>query len=224
MDGTTAVITGASRGIGRAVAREFAATDTTVVCCARDSDDIEAFGDEIGGIGLRADVRDEYDVERLMETAARESGEIDVLVPNAAVYHGTPGETPLEREPYAAFDDTLRTNVRGVFTTITEALPHLSDDARVLIPTGQIAREPKPGLGAYAVSKAGAEALMRGFAVEISQPVCCLDPGQVTTELSGPSGRNPEDVAPMFRWAADLASEELNGETLGLREWRKATR
>lgn len=224
MNGTTAVVTGASHGIGQAVAREFAEAGATVVCCARDAEVIEELGDEIGGIGLRADVRDEYDVERLMETAARESGEIDVLVPNAAVYHGTPGETPLERESYAAFDDTLRTNCRGVFVTITEALAHLSEEARILIPTGTIAREPKPGLGAYAVSKAGTEALMRGFALELDQPVCCLDPGRVATDLSGPAGRDPEEIAPMFRWATELSPAEANGEILGLREWKRAVR
>lgn len=224
MDGKTAVVTGASRGIGQAVAREFAAAGAMVICCARDGDEIEAFGDEIGGVGLRADVRDEYDVERLMETAAREGGKIDVLVPNAAVYHGTPGDTPLDRESYAAFDDTIRTNVRGVFTTVTEAIPHLHEEARILIPTGQIAREPKPGLGSYAVSKAGAEALMRGFATDLDQSVACLDPGQVTTSLSGPAGRDPEEIAPMHRWAASLAPEELNGESIDLRMWKKATR
>lgn len=224
MDGTTAVVTGASRGIGRAVAREFATKGATVVCCGRNGEAIEGIGNEIGGIGLRADVRDEYDIERLIETAAREGGEIDVLVPNAAVHHGTPGETPLETESYAAFDDTLRTNLRGVFVTINEAIPHLDEAARVLIPTGKIAREPKAGLGSYAVSKAGAEALMRGFATEISQPVGCLDPGQVATDLSGPDGRDSDEVAPMFRWAVNLPPDELNGKILGLREWRKATR
>jgi 3-oxoacyl-[acyl-carrier protein] reductase len=224
MDGKTAVVTGASRGVGQAVAREFAAAGAMVVCCARDGEVIEKFGDEIDGIGLRADVRDEYDVERLMETAVRKGGSIDVLVPNAAVYHGTPGETPLDGESYAAFDNTVRTNVRGVFTTITEAIPHLHEEARILIPTGTIAREPKPGLGTYAVSKAGAEALMRGFATDLDRAVACLDPGQVATDLSGPAGRDPEEIAPMFRWAASLAPEELNGEIIDLRAWKKTTR
>lgn len=224
MDGQTAVVTGASRGIGRAVADEFVAAGATVIACARDGEAMERLKDEIGAVGLRADVRDEFDLERLMETAAREGDGIDVLVPNAAAYHGAPGETPLSRESYAAFDDTLRTNLRGVFATITEALPHLRASGRVVIPTGAIARDPKPGLGTYAVSKAGAEALMRGFAVEIEPSVGCLDPGQVATELSGPAGRDPDEIAPMFRWAAGLSPEELNSETLGLREWKRATR
>jgi 3-oxoacyl-[acyl-carrier protein] reductase len=228
MDGT-AVVTGASRGIGEAVARAFAAEGVTVFACARDADAIETVAEGIENEGgeahaLRADVRDEYDLERLMETATRDGDGIDHVVANAGIYHGTPGETPLAAESYAAFDDTLRTNVRGVYATIREASPHLTEDARVLVPTGAIARDPKPGLGSYAVSKAGAEAVVRGFATEIEQAVACLDPGQVSTELSGPSGRDPTDVAPMFVWAAGLDFAELDGRTLGLKEWRSATR
>jgi 3-oxoacyl-[acyl-carrier protein] reductase len=229
MDGSTAVVTGASRGVGEAVTRALAEEGATVVCCSRDGEAIEAVVDSItesGGsaVGMRADVRDEFDVERLMETAARRGGGIDLVVANAGVYHGETGETPLGEESYTVFDDTLRTNVRGVFSTIRESLGHLNDDARVLVPTGSVAREPKPGIGAYAVSKAGAEAVMRGFAVEDGVAVGCLDLGLVDTELTGSGGRDPEDVAPMFVWAAGLDHEDLNGETLGLREWRQATR
>jgi NAD(P)-dependent dehydrogenase (short-subunit alcohol dehydrogenase family) len=159
-----------------------------------------------------------------METAARVGDGIDHLIPNATVYHDTPGETPLPSDSYAAFDDTLCTNVRGVFAAVREARPHLNGSARILIPTDAVARDPVPGLGSYAVSKAVAEAVMRGFAVELDEPVGCLDPGRVATELSGPSGRDPADVAPMFPWAARLADDELNGRILGLKEWRNATR
>jgi NAD(P)-dependent dehydrogenase (short-subunit alcohol dehydrogenase family) len=170
-------------------------------------------------------VRDEFDVERLMETAARVGGPIDVVVANAGVNHGPPGEMPLDEEPYSRFDDTLRTNVRGVFTTVKEAVPHLAPDARVLVTSGSVAREAKPGMGAYAVSKAGAEALVRGFAVDLDQSVGVVDPGLVATDVTGGQGRDPEDVAPMFRWAAtDCPAEDLDGEVVDLRTWKTATR
>ena len=236
MDGLTAVVTGASRGIGAAVARRFAAAGARVVACARERDaldevvanveqasDVAQAGGEIEG--LRADVRDEFDVERLMETAARGSeGGIDVVVACAGVYHGTSGETPLSREPYSAFDDTLRTNARGVFATIREALPHLAADARVLVPSGGVAREPKPGYGSYAVSKAAAEAVALGFAADIDHAVGVVDPGQVATDLTGGEGRDPADAAELFEWAATEASvDEVDGEIVGLKEFRKAT-
>lgn len=227
MDGDTVVVTGASRGIGAAVTELFAAEGATVFACARETDRLESVADTADGDvqTMRADVRDEFDIERLLQTAAREGGEIDTVVANAGVYHGQPGETPLAGESYAAFDDHLRTNGRGVFTTIRESLPHLADDARVLVPSGSVAREAKPGIGSYAVSKATAEAIARGFAVDIDQPVAVVDPGQVATELAGEQGRDPDDVAGLFEWVAtDAPAEEIDGEVVGLQAWKRATR
>jgi 3-oxoacyl-[acyl-carrier protein] reductase len=228
----TAVVTGASRGVGEAVARLLARKGAHVVICARDEASITAVAEDIEAEGgsataMRADVRDEFDVERLMETASRASEQtgIDCVVANAGVYHGAPGKTPLAEESYAAFDDTLRTNVRGVFATIREAVPHLTEGARVFVPSGGIAREAKSGFGAYAVSKAGAEAIARQFAVELDAVVGVLDLGQVETELTNHAdGRVPEDVAPMFWWAASEADAEVvDGEVVGLKEWKQAT-
>jgi len=228
MDGTTAVVTGASRGIGAGVARLFAAEGARVVICARDHDALEETAAEIEDAGgsataQRADVRDEYDVERLMETAAREGGAIDLVVANAGVYHGSPGETPLSRESYAAFDDHLRTNGRGVFATVREAVPHLADDARVLVTSGAVARDAMRGYGSYAVSKAAAEAIARGFAADLDQPVAVVDPGRVATTIGG-EGRDPDEVAPMFQWVAERDADGVDGETLDLRDWKSATR
>jgi NAD(P)-dependent dehydrogenase (short-subunit alcohol dehydrogenase family) len=80
-------------------------------------------------------------------------------------------------------------------------------------------------MGAYAVSKAGAEALVRGFAADLEQVVGVVDPGYVATDLSGDTGRDPDDVAPMFVWAArDAEAEAVDGEVLDLRAWKSATR
>lgn len=233
MDELNAVVTGGTRGIGEAVARAFADEGARVTLCGSDADAVDdavTAIEEDGGAanGLRADVRDEFDVERLMEAAARFGGEIDVVVAAAGVHHGTPGETPLAAESYAAFDDTLRTNVRGVFATVREALPHLASDARVLVPTGSVGREGRPGYGSYAVSKAGAEALVRGFAADLDATVAALDPGVVATAMTGEKGedgRDPADVAGLFVWAArDAPADEVDGEPVGLEEWRRATR
>ncbi|WP_135853010.1 SDR family NAD(P)-dependent oxidoreductase [Halorussus salinus] len=232
MDGQTAVVTGASRGIGAAVARRFAAEGARVVGCARDKDDLDAVvadaeeSDSEGTIeAMRADVRDEFDVERLMETAARGSdGGIDVVVACAGVFHGSPGESPLAEDAYSAFDDSFRTNARGVFAAVKEALPHLADDARVLVPSGNVARDAKPGYGSYAVSKAAAEAVVRQFAAEIDQPVGVVEPGAVATDLTGGQGRDPEDAADLLYWVATEASpDEFDGGVVGLKEFKKAT-
>lgn len=225
------VITGASRGIGAAVARRFAEDGAHLTLCARDEDGLHEVAAEVieaGGevVTQRADVRDEFDVERLLETAARDAGtSIDLVVANAGVYHGSPGETPAQDEPYAAFDDHLRTNGRGVFATVREAVPHLAADARVLVPSGRIARDASAGFGSYAVSKALAEAVVRQFAADLDQAVGVVDPGQVATDLTDGAGRGPETVAELFVWAATEApADALDGGVLTLDDWRSAVR
>lgn len=220
----TVVVTGASGGVGEAVAREFAADGATVVLGGRNRDAVEALAEDLDAEWLRADARDEYDAERLMETASRagDASGVDVVVPCAAVYHGTPGETPLGEESYSAFDDTVRTNVRGVFAAVREALPHMNESGRALLPTGSVAREAKHGFGAYAVSKAAIEGVARQFAADCEQAVGCVDPGTVDTDLHGMGGRDPADVAGLFTWAASVP-EELDGDVLGLEQWERAT-
>ena len=230
MDGQTAVVTGASRGIGRAVAIEFADAGAHVAICARDTDHLGETADTIRERGgtvteKRADVRDEFDVEYLMERAASENGGINCVVANAGVYHGEAGETPLDLESYAAFDDHVQTNARGVFVTFREALPHLADDARLLVTSGAVARTATAGYGSYAVSKAAAEAVARGFAADTDYDVCVVDPGMVATEVTGFDGHDPTDIAEQFRWVAEEApSEHFAGGVIDRRTYRSETR
>jgi NAD(P)-dependent dehydrogenase (short-subunit alcohol dehydrogenase family) len=242
---TTVAITGATSGIGRAVAEAFVDEGAFVAVSGRDGDAVDRTVSELNGTdgeddaddadgadaagtawGARVDVRDEFDLERFFEGVAREAGPIDVVFANAAVFHGGPGESPTTALSYADYDDTMRTNARGVFATITEAVPHLADDARIIVPSGSVAHESKPGMGAYAVSKAAAEAVARGFAADLDATVGVVDPGLVATGLTGMErARDPESVAPLFVWAATAApAEELNGQRVGLREWKQATR
>ena len=234
MDERTVVVTGATRGVGRAVAAEFARENAHVAVCARGTEDVRETVEELAESGdgevdgVRGDVRDEFDVERLFEHAVRlgDANTIDVVVANAAVNHAPPGERPIQDERYDAFEDTLRTNVYGVFAAFREAVPHLAETAHLLVPSGSVAREATAGMGAYGVSKAGAEAVARQFHADCDATVFVLDLGLVATELTGGDrGRDPEDVAPMFTWAVREADpEEHGGSVVGLREWRKATR
>ncbi len=233
MDEATVVITGGTGGLGSAVADAFCARGATVVIGAREATAVAAMVEtlqdrhpEATVEGLRTDVRDEFDCERLLETASRTGAAgVDVVVACAGVYHGDAGATPTDEEPYSRFDDHWRTNARGVFATVTEALPHLNDEARILLPTGAIARAAKPGYGSYAMSKAAGEAVVRGFAADTDHVVGCLEPGQLATALTDNRGRDPSSVAEMFVWAAtDCDPSTLDGGIVDLKTWKQATR
>ncbi|WP_232686189.1 SDR family oxidoreductase [Halobacterium zhouii] len=221
--GDTVVVTGASGGVGAAVVRAFAGQGDTVVAAGYDRDAVESVAADAGAVAVRTDVRDEYDVERLMEQASRagEASGVDVVVPCAAVDHSGGSGPPLGEESYSGFDDTIRTNVRGVFAAVREALPHMPADGRVVIPTERVARDPEPGRGSFAVSKAAVEGVMGQFSVDCEQAVGCVDPGEVNTGIHGGGGRKPADVAGLFTWAASVPGA-LDGRVLDADDWEDA--
>lgn len=234
MDERTVAVTGATRGIGRAVAEAFAQQGADVAICARDEGAVDeavaAIGDGPGAVaGVAADVQHRYDVQRFVgeavEVGTRDA--IDVVVANAGVNGAPPGQAPLDEEPYDRFDETMAINARGVFCTVKEALPHVPEGGRVLVPSGSVARPEgtKPGMGSYAVSKAAAEAIVRGVHADSHADAFVVEPGIVATEVTGGHGKDPADVAGLFTWAAQAADpEEHGGGVLGLRAWKTATR
>lgn len=135
----TAVVTGAESGAGAAIGAELADRATVLVLGVKEQDLPERLDGALSAgsaeaVTVRTDVRDEYDLERLMETATRHgSGGIDLLVPAGRVMHIDPATAPLDGA-YAAIDDEWRTNVRGVFAAIKEARPHLAEAARIAVP------------------------------------------------------------------------------------------
>lgn len=219
----TVVVSGAESDLGRVVAGAFAERDVTLVLGTRDLDAGQSFAETLDAetTVVRADPRDEFDVERLMEQASKAGAAsgIDVVAPCTAVYHGPVGETPLDTTPYSAFDDTLRTNTRGIFAAITEALPHLRGDARILVPTGEVARGAAPGFGVFAVATAATEAVVRGFSEDRADlAIAALEVGQ--TGGAGPV--DAEAAAGLFSWASDLPADEVDGARLTVADWRAA--
>ncbi|WP_254861652.1 SDR family NAD(P)-dependent oxidoreductase [Halovivax gelatinilyticus] len=228
MTDRTILLTGASGGIGSVVAEAFAGDGWRTVLCARSREALESTAQTVSAAGgtpvvRPLDVRDEDEVFNALLETIPES--LDVLVPAAAVMPHAPGERPLQEEHYEDVRAVLDTNVYGLFAVIREALQFMRPDGRVLVPSGSVARDPKPGMGAYAPSKAAVEALARGFALDIDQSVGIVDPGFVATNLTHGKGRDPASVAELFRWAAlECPAGDLDGNIVGLREWKQATR
>lgn len=234
----TVLITGTGHGLGREVALEFARDGAFVIGCGRNPGPIQETRSEIwedtegDGDHVRCDVRVEADLEYLVEKIdGGIDDDIDVLVANAAIYHGEAGRTPLQDNTYEHFEDHMKTNARGVFGVVKETLPLLADDARVLVPTHEVAREGTVGYGSYAVSKAAAEAVARGFAADLDITVGCLELEdlatrlhRVTMENSAVYGTDPAEIAPMFLWAAEeIDAERLDGGIIDIETWREET-
>lgn len=211
----TVVICGADTALGETVATALADDAAVLVLGVRDPDAAEDLASDLESetVVIRSDPRDEFDVERLMEQASKagDTSGIDLVAPCAQVYHGPVGETPLAETPYSAFDDTIRTNTRGVFAAIMEAIPHLATDARVLVPTGTVAHGDASGYGSFAVAAAATEAVVRGFSEERDDvAVAALEVG----DAAGTGSYDSDDAGALFSWAATLPASELDGKRI----------
>ncbi len=229
LDGRIALVTGASRGIGAAVARRFAAEGATVLLCARTVGALEDVYDSItaaGGtaVGIPIDLTESERVYALASSLAERFGRLDVLVGNAARL-GT--LTPVAHAKPADFDSTVAVNLTANHRLIRAMDPLLrqSDAGRALFVTCEAGHVPKAFFSGYGVSKAGLEMLVRMYATEVSKTslrVNLVDPGAVETGLrregfpGEAEGKNPlpEAVTDIF---VDLAAADcsVNGACLG---------
>lgn len=213
MEGTV-VVTGAGTPLADGVARGFAERGATVALGGRNEAavaDLAAAIEADGGsaTALRADARDEFDLERLMETAASLDDGIAVVVPAASVSHGEVGAEPLQSTSFSAYDDTLRTVARGAFATIREAIPHLRPDARVVVPVVLV--DDRAGAGPLAVAQAARLAVMAGFAADLDQVVGAVNVGFV------PEAGSPAEIdaaADRIVWAGATPDLPLDGTVL----------
>lgn len=231
-----AIVTGASRGIGAAVAERLAADGFTVVVnYSGNAAAAEAVVQRIesrGGRALtvQADVADADAVRRLFDAAEAAFGGVDVLVNNAGVMTLAPvGETSDE-----AFDRQVSINLKGSFNTLREAARRLRDGGRIINFSSSVVGMLQPGYGVYAATKAAVEALTSVLAKEMrgrSITVNAIAPGPTATDLFL-TGKSPElverlaQLAPLERLAQpeDIAAAVsvlagpdgawINGQTL----------
>jgi NAD(P)-dependent dehydrogenase (short-subunit alcohol dehydrogenase family) len=175
------IVTGASRGLGLAVARALAERGWRLVVDARDGEQLErAVGRLPGVVGLRGDVADAAHRAALVEAAGER---IDLLVNNASTLGPSPRPS-LDAYPLGALADVYAVNVVAPLALVQLALPRLGDGAAIVNVTSDAAREPYAGWGGYGSAKAALDQLTAILAAE--QPrlrVYSFDPGDMRTAL-----------------------------------------
>jgi NAD(P)-dependent dehydrogenase (short-subunit alcohol dehydrogenase family) len=203
--GKIALITGASRGIGAAVAERYAAEGAHVVLAARTVGGLEEVDDAIRAAGGTAtlvplDLRDFIKIDELAAALYDRYGRLDILVGNAAEFGVF---SPLGHIDPTVWREVLDLNLTANWRLIRAMDPLLraAEHGRAIFVTSNIARNPRAYWGPYAVSKAGLETLVKIYAAEITKTAVranLLSPGIVRTRLRARvfPGENPENLPP----------------------------
>lgn len=219
------LVTGASRGIGRAVAQVFAAGGARVaVHCGSRLDDAEqtvASLDGEGHVVVQADLADAEQVRRAVDTAAEQLGGLDVLVNNAGVFLAAPPATASWEHWQSTWSRTLAVNLTGAAHALFCAVPHLAaaGGGAVVNVSSRGAFRGEPDCPAYGASKAGLNALGQSMAIALAPlgiAVSTVAPGFVDTDmaagvLTGPDGDAVRAQSPFGRvaTAAEVAAAVL---------------
>jgi NAD(P)-dependent dehydrogenase (short-subunit alcohol dehydrogenase family) len=214
LSGRLALVTGASRGIGRAVALELARQGAHVIALARTQGALEQLDDEIRALGQEAtlvpcDIKDYEALDRLGGAIFQRWGKLDIFVGNAGVLGPI---TPLAHLDPKQWDDVMAVNVTANWRLLRslDALLRASDAGRVVLMSSGAGHKAQfsPYWGAYAASKAAVDALVRTYAAETANTsavrVMAVNPGPLRTRMRAAAMpgedpmtlKKPEDIAP----------------------------
>ena len=191
LEGKVALITGASRGIGEAIARGYAEAGARVVLASRKQEGLDAVAAEIEAAGghalaVAAHTGDDAAVQRLVERVAEAYGGVDILVNNAAT---NPHFGPILSAEESHWDKTLDVNVKGYFRLAKACVPWMRarGGGKIINMASIAGTAPQPGMGVYCVSKAAVLMLTEVLAVELAADniqVNAIAPGFVKTKFS----------------------------------------
>jgi 3-oxoacyl-[acyl-carrier protein] reductase len=188
LTGQTALVTGGSRGIGRAICLALAGEGANVVIAARDESKIRETIDklkEIGGkaLGVQADVRNEEDVKNLISRIIEKFGKLNILVNNAGVAH----RKRLEETTLKEYDEIMDTNLKGVFLCSKYAIPHIrnSDNGKIINISSGAGLHGISELSIYCASKFGVIGITESIASELQDEikVYAICPAGVDTDM-----------------------------------------
>lgn len=210
LHGKTAFITGASRGIGAAIARRLAADGANIAITyasgAARAEELVAEIEAAGGkaIAFQADSANEAALTAAIDATAKQFGSLDILVNNAGIAR----IAPISELSTADFDAQMTVNVRALFLTSKAALPHMPTGGRIIhIGSTNAERIPFAGGTGYAASKAAVVGLTKAMARELGPKgitVNNVEPGPVNTDMnpdSGPFAESIKATIPLARYA-----------------------
>ena len=239
LSGKVAIVTGGSRGIGRAIALGLASHGADVVVASRKQADLDIVAAEIRALGRKAaaiatHMRNKEDIDRLVEQTLEQFGKIDTLVNNAGTnpYFGL-----LMNIEESAWDQIMTVNLKGYFLMAQAVARGMIEQGSgsIINVSSAGGRRASPGLGAYSISKAGDIMLTQVLAQELGQygiRVNAIAPGIVQTKFAEalwsneqileaslrmtPLGRigQPEEMAGVCVWLASEASSFVTGQTI----------
>lgn len=205
LQGRIALVTGASRGIGRAVALRFAAEGAHVIAVARTQGGLEELDDEVRALGAEAtlvplDLTDFDAIDKVGAAIFERWGKLDILVGNA----GRLGQLgPITHTPPKEWDRVMAINLTANWRLLRAMDPLLrqSDAGRAIFVTSTVGTEPRAYWNAYAVSKAALEHMVRIYAAETATTAIkanLINPGGTRTAMRAQAmpGENPETVKP----------------------------
>jgi len=233
LDGRVAIVTGAARNIGRAIALDLADAGAAVVVNARTSEgEAQALAGEIEAVGGRAfafvaDVTDEAAVARMAAAAVERFGRIDILVNNAAIRR----EEAFAEMSIAAWREILAIILDGAFICAKACLPQLAaSDAGAIVNIGGLTAHLGANRSAHVVAaKAGLVGLTRALSHELAAQnvtVNCVSPGRIATARRGPEPNahrvpaltgtpgTPDDIAATVRFLAGPRARYITGQTI----------
>lgn len=235
VEGKVVAITGASRGIGAAAAREFAALGAKVVLMARSRDAIVELAGEIGAnaLAVPCDVARYWEVEAAFRAAVETFGSLDVVINNAGVIEPV---ARIEASDPDAWGQAIDINLKGTFNGIRAALPHMSGGGTIIGISSGAATNALEGWSHYCASKAAALMLTRSLHKEMGERgirALGLSPGTVATQMQveiKASGVNPvaqldwsdhippEWPAKALAWMCTEAADAHLGGDISLRD------
>ena len=237
-----ALVTGGSRGIGAATVKLFAEAGAQVVFSyRRAAQEARELVRVCGGTGkvvaVRADVAKMGDAKRLVDTAIRHFGRLDIVVANAGIWNYVP--LPLEKLTEKQWDEMMAVNLKGVYLVIHHALPAMirQQGGRIIVVSSTAGQRGEAFHSHYGASKGGVISLVKGLSTELASHhilVNCVAPGWIETDMARPVLKNrrmrrqaiaviplrrfgrPEEVAMPILFLASSFSTYMTGEVVNI--------